>query len=497
METHIEQCPLCGTELSRIKFQEIQSKLREEEHQKAAELAQVEAATRQRLEQQFKLDLEKQKLVAEKKAKEEAEQQVKKVVAERDQANKKLKDAQEREAEIRKQAHQEVEKAIIAAEKKAKEEAEGQIKKATGERDLIAKKLKDAEEREVDIRKQAEQEIAKQKQVMEKRATEEAETKIKKVAAERDQIAKKLKDSEREAEILKQAQQDAEKHRQKELADQRQVLEKDKTLALLKQQSASARDREALIKKMQILENQLKKKTANELGDGAEIDLFEALRESFPGDKITRIPKGQVGADILHEVLYKGEACGRMIIDSKNRQSWQNAFVTKIRQDQVEAGAEHAILATTVFPSGKKEMCIESGVIVMAPARVVYIAQLLRQAMVTMHIKGLSMKERATKMSRLYKLITSEAYSGKFTEANKLTQDILDLEVQEKTAHDNVWKKRGTLVKRIHNVLREAETEVAAIVESGDDGEAPHAFRAKSAGGNGVSVKETAAWTKH
>jgi hypothetical protein len=139
------------------------------------------------------------------------------------------------------------------------------------------------------------------------------------VATERDQIAKKLKDSqEREAENLKQAQHEAEKQRQKELADQRQALEKDKTLALLKQQSASARDPEALIKKMQLLENQLKKKTPNELGDGAEIDLFEALRESFSGDKITRIPKGQMGADIVHEVLYKGETCGRIIVDSKN-----------------------------------------------------------------------------------------------------------------------------------------------------------------------------------
>jgi hypothetical protein len=204
-----------------------------------------------------------------------------------------------------------------------------------------------------------------------------------------------------------------------------------------------------------------------------------------------------MGADIVHEVLYKGETCGRIIVDSKNRQSWQNVFVTKLRQDQVEAGAEHAILATTVFPAGRKEMCIESGVIVMAPARVVYIVQLLRQGMVTMHVKGLSIKERTTKMSRLYKLITSESYSGKFSEANKLTQDILDLEVQEKTSHDNVWKKRGSLVKRIHNVLREAETEVAAIIEGSDDGEAPPAFRAKSTGGDGVGSKETVAWTKH
>jgi len=421
METSVEQCPLCGTELSVIKFREIQSKLREEERSRSFELEQATSATRLRLEEQFKQDLEKQKKAAEKKAREEAGQEIKKVAAERDQA---------------------------------------------------AKKLKEVEGRETEIRKQAEQEIARQKQSAEKKANEGAESKIKKVADERDLVAKKLKDTQDREAALRRAQQDAEAQRQKELSDQRRALEKDKASALFKQQSEFNRERESLQKKIQ-------KKTANELGDGAEIDLFEALRESFPGDKIKRIPKGQAGADILHEVLYKGEPCGKIILDSKNRQRWGWEFVTKLRQDQVEAAAEHAILSTAVFPAGKNEMCIESGVIVMAPARIVYVVQILRQAMVTMHVKGLSIKERTTKMSRLYKLITSEAYSGKFAEANKLTQDILDLEVQEQTAHGNVWKKRGALLKRIHNVLRETETEVAAIIEGSEAEDVPPPFGVK------------------
>jgi hypothetical protein len=429
VETNVEQCPLCGTELSGIKFREIQSKLREEEQSRAAHLQQTASATRQRLEQQFKEDLEKQKKAAEKKAREDAGQEIKKVAAERDQA---------------------------------------------------AKKLKEVEGREGEIRKQADQEIARQKQSAEKKANEEAGAKIKKVAAERDEMARKLKGAEeREVEALKQAQEDAEKRRQKELAEQRQALEKDKTLTLLRQETKFNRERESLQKKMQLMDKQLQKKTANELGDGAEVDLFEALRECFPSDKITRIPKGQAGADILHEVLYKGEPCGRIILDSKNRQGWKWDFVTKLRQDQVEAGAEHAILATTVFPQGKKEMCIESGVIVMAPARIIYVAQILRQAMVTMRVKGLSIKERATKMSKLYNLITSESYSGKFAEANKLTQDIDELGVQEIKDHGNLWKKRGALVKRIQNVLRETETEVSAIIESSEGEEGPPTFGVK------------------
>lgn len=441
METNVEQCPLCGNELSKIKFREIQSKLREDEQRKTAELAQSELATRQRLEQQFKLDLEKQKQ---------------------------------------------------AAEKRAQEEAGREIKKVAAERDLAAKKLKEAQEQEAEIRRQAEQEIVRQKCAVEKKANEDAETKIRKVAAERDQIAKKLKDAqEREAEVLTRAQKDAEKQRQKDLAEQRQALEKDKTLTLLKLEGKFNREREALQKKMQLMDKQLQKKTANELGDSAEIDLFEALRESFPSDKIARIPKGQAGADIVHEVLHKGESCGKIIIESKNRQDWKKVYATKLRQDQVEARAEHAILATTMFPPGKKEICRESGVIVIAPVHVVHITQLLRDAMVTMHIKGLSLKERSSKMTRLYNLITSESYSRKFSEAGRLTEEVLELDVQEKRTHDNVWKRRGTLAIQIKNVLREVETDVAAAIESNEVEELPPGFGVK-----GVSIAAVASRTQ-
>src|SRR5260370_27517186 len=104
-----------------------------------------------------------------------------------------------------------------------------------------------------------------------------------------------------------------------------------------KQQSEFNRERESMQKKMLLMSSQLEKKTANELGDGAEIDLFDALRESFPNDRVTRIRKGQVGADILHEVLYKGEVCGRIIVDSKNHQSCQNPFVNNLLRDNTNA----------------------------------------------------------------------------------------------------------------------------------------------------------------
>ncbi len=372
MAVNTERCPLCGTELSAVKFREIQVTLRQQEEEKAAHL-------RRRIELECRLDFDKQK------------------------------------------------------------------------------------------------------ETLEKRVRQESEARVKQVSSERDQVAKKLAQAEASvAAIRKQVEDDAEKLRLKELAQQRRVLESDKISALQKQRAEYARKDESLQKKVQELERKLQNKTANELGDGAEIDLFEALRDQFSMDRIVRVPKGHPGADIVHEVLYKGSSCGRIVIDSKNRQDWHYSYVAKLRRDQAEAKAEHAILASAFFPKGKREMCIESDVIVVAPGRVVYIVQILRNAMITMHVKGLSMKERATKMSRLYDLITSDSYSRRFSEASKLADDVLELDVQEKRDHDNVWKKRGILAKRIQAVLREVETDVSAVIEATDSAEMPPGFSLRS-----------------
>lgn len=44
METHIEQCPLCGSELTGLKCKEIEAKLRHDEQEKAADYEQAPPA---------------------------------------------------------------------------------------------------------------------------------------------------------------------------------------------------------------------------------------------------------------------------------------------------------------------------------------------------------------------------------------------------------------------------------------------------------------------
>src|SRR6266550_1810552 len=85
----------------------------------------------------------------------------------------------------------------------------------------------------------------------------------------------------------------------------------------------------------------------------------DKLRGAFPEDQIARAKGGM----LVHEVRYKSKSAGKIVIDSKSRAAWQHAFVTKLRETQSDLGAEHAILATPVFPSGKKELFVDAGVI--------------------------------------------------------------------------------------------------------------------------------------
>ena len=281
----------------------------------------------------------------------------------------------------------------------------------------------------------------------------EAEKKLAALATERDQATAKLS----QLEVTK----------RKDLDQQRRALEKDRDTQLLKVQVQHNRDREQLQLKIDALTRQLQRKTADQLGEGAEIDVYEALRDGFPRDDIARIKKGQPGADIRHQVLHKGTPCGTLLIDSKNRQGWQNAYVTKLREDQMAAKADYAILATTVFPSGKKELYVdeETRVIVVNRARAVEIVGLLRRAMVGMHVLGMSQNQRAEKRELLYKYITTEDFRQHVIEAGRLTTEMLDVDAEEKRAHDKVWEKRGKMTTRLRNVVREIDTEVGAIVE--------------------------------
>ena len=255
---------------------------------------------------------------------------------------------------------------------------------------------------------------------------------------------------------------------QAQLQEHREVFQKAIDDAVNAEKASAFEERLKIQTKFEELKRAYDQKTAEELDEGAEIDLYEALRAEFEDDRIERINKGQPGADILHTVMHNGKECGKTIYDSKNHNGWRNEFVTKLASDQMAAKAEHAVLSTSKFPTGARQLHVQDGVVLAGPARVVALVQVIRRHLVQTHKLRLSSEQRAAKTAVLYDFVTSERCTVFFTRIDTHTDDLLDLQVKEKKAHDTTWKRQGELIRSVQRVRAELTNEIDAIVGTAD-----------------------------
>jgi hypothetical protein len=250
------------------------------------------------------------------------------------------------------------------------------------------------------------------------------------------------------------------------LQEQRDALEKDKLKAVNSEKAKAFTERQKMDEKLQLLQRQLQKKTADELGEGAEVDLFDALKAAFPTDEIKRVKRGDTGADIIHTVFERKRTCGSIVYDSKNRTAWRNDYVRKLRRDQLAAKADHAILACHAFPAGARQVHVQDGVILANPARVLVLAEILRSQVVQLATARLGNQARVQKVARLYEFITSDHCTQLFDQIDSLTDAMLELEVKEKKTHDATWKHRGELIRSVQQARADLVSAIDLIIAS-------------------------------
>jgi hypothetical protein len=178
----------------------------------------------------------------------------------------------------------------------------------------------------------------------------------------------------------------------------REATEKRLAEIIAAEKTKASEQRIRLSEELADLRRRLERKTADELGSGAEADLYQTLLKEFGGtDKITHVRRGQYGADVVHDVCESGRVLGRIIYDSKAHGKWQSRFVSKLKHDLVEHQADHCVLVSTAFPQGARQLHVEAGVVVAAPGRAIAVASLLRRQIVQCGLLRLSSEHRNTK----------------------------------------------------------------------------------------------------
>jgi hypothetical protein len=295
-------------------------------------------------------------------------------------------------------------------------------------------------------------------------ASEDAEARFRDKLAAQENAAADANRQAREAETKLQEFADQQMELETNLKAQRDVLEKDKEDAVKAEKAKTFDENQKLSSKVTDLQRALENKTAEELGEGAEVKLFDELKREFPEDDIRRVPKGSAGADIIHVVMLCGKKCGTVIYDSKDHDQFRSEHVTKLRADQLATGAEHAILATRKLPRGTRQLELRDGVLLANPARVVVVATLIRQHLIQLHSLRVSNIERDKKTAALYEFIVSERCSSVLARIDERADYLLEEQKKEITWHKNNWNRQGEAIRAIQKAKADLEHQVSSII---------------------------------
>lgn len=506
-ESHLHlatsRCPTCEQPVPNDKLNEVTARLKARDQEVstgvatrlnqdfAARIAKVDADAKAELQRvsndnvatlaKLKQDAAERELAARLEAKAEAEAALKDQLAESTRLRE-MAEAANATSKIELDALRETTEATIAG---LKQEAQAREATARAEATQMAEEtFREQVAESARARAAAEQSVASKDRELEQMRSDSATAveNLKHEAAAREAAARAQAKTEAEAPLLlkldatSRAKNAAEAQvatltaaQQARLDEQRLALEKDKTDAVNAEKAKAFDDKLKLENQLKDMARQLEKKTADELGEGAEVRLLEELKAQFEGDTFTHVGKGNPGADIIHEVVHKGKVCGKIVYDSKNRNAWRSEYVSKLRKDQVAAKADHAILSTQTLPAGTKQTHIQDGVIIANPARVMVLVELLRQQIIRLHNLRLSNESKADKTAALYAFMTSELCGQLFSQIESRAADILDLDAKEKRAHDNTWKRRGELVRSVQKAHGDLSAQIEIVLGTGSD----------------------------
>jgi len=391
-------CPNCGTEIDidEIFYRQVEEKFRKQHLQERRKLQEEIEAARQQYQQHLQaLRLKEEELKSEK---ERFDEELKRATREQ------LRIERARLAEeLKKELAAEQESAMELMRKELEEKSE-QIKELRSAQIEIQRLKREKEELALKAKAEAEEELSRR------------------LAEERKKIQEGLDELTRR------------KLREIEEAQELKLKEKDEQLKQLQRSLEEAR-RKAEQGSMQLQ------------GEALELSIEGWLREQFPFDTIQEVKKGAFGADCIQTVhTREAQNCGVICYESKNTKAWNDAWIGKLKQDMLKAGADIGVLVTTVYPPGMERMGFVEGVWVCSLEEFKGSAALLRESLIRLHQSLQREENKADKMTLLYNYLTGNEFQMQLrtiVDGFMQMQSELDKERRSLMA---AWKRRQKLI---------------------------------------------------
>jgi len=185
-------------------------------------------------------------------------------------------------------------------------------------------------------------------------------------------------------------------------------------------------------------------------GEVLELDLEAQLKDAFPTDEITPVPKGIEGADISQKVRNKfGQNAGIILWETKRAKAWGRDWSMKLREEKRKFETCIAILVSDVLPESIEKFGYYENIWVTSYEYALPLAEVLRIELFELAVAKSTSVHKDEKLEALFVYLTKDSFRNRFeTQVESIISLKNDLETEQRSTV-RLWKKREMQIKRL------------------------------------------------
>jgi hypothetical protein len=294
-----------------------------------------------------------------------------------------------------------------------------------------------------------------------KKAAAEIELQVKFLNAELTEKDKKLKESqEKELELLAERRKLKEEReslnlevekklagREKDIFEKAQKVEAEKSNMREQELKKQLEDQKKLIEEM---DRKSKQGSMQLQGEVLELALEDLLRSSFPFDTVEEVAKGIKGADCVQHIKNNlGQACGKIIYESKRTKAFTNEWIEKLKHDMRAQQADIAVIVTETLPKDMDAFGFKDGVWICKFSDVKPLAFLLRDSLLKIHNALITQENKGDKMQLLYDYLTANEFRQHIEAVAEGFLALRKSIISEKMQMEKIWKEREKQLDKV------------------------------------------------
>lgn len=203
-------------------------------------------------------------------------------------------------------------------------------------------------------------------------------------------------------------------------------------------------------------------------GEAQELVIEQLLQELHPSDTITEVKKGVNGADCLQIVrTQSGLEAGSILYESKRTKTWSDGFISKLKQDNLQAKADIMVIVTKTMPKGVSgKYALIDQVWVTTLENLKDLSLLLRYGLLKTQAVMITQTNKKDKMSLLYDYLTSEDFRATFENILDGFKNLQDSHHDEQRKMQLLWKRRAKHLEQVLNSTIEFYGSIKSISEN-------------------------------